>query len=68
MKKPDTRADNLPLANEEKICPGIAGALSSVPPGIVGTAVEPDGQSVTIDYGMVAVSQTSPWRQRMLYL
>ncbi|MGA8657050.1 MAG: heavy metal translocating P-type ATPase [Chthoniobacterales bacterium] len=50
MKRPDTRAASLPSANEEKICPVIAEAVSSVPPGIVGTAVEPDGQSVTIDY------------------
>ena len=50
MKRPGTMADSLPSANEEKICPVIAGAVSSVPPGIVGTAVEPDGQSVTIDY------------------
>jgi Zn2+/Cd2+-exporting ATPase len=45
------------MNNKEESCP--VGAVPSTPVGIVGTTVEPDGQSVTIDYDPHLISDES---------
>jgi Cd2+/Zn2+-exporting ATPase len=45
--------------NEGKTCPVMPADLPSVPPGIVGTTIEKDGQSVTIDYDPRTISDES---------
>ena len=56
VKTSDPEADNLSHMNEEKSCTVEPPHLQFVPPGIVGTTVERDGQSVTIDYDPTAIS------------
>jgi Cd2+/Zn2+-exporting ATPase len=56
MKSSDTGAENLP--GEEEECP-VPIDFVSVPPGIVETTVETDGQSMAIDYDPQTISDES---------
>jgi hypothetical protein len=48
--------------DQGKPCPVMPADLPSVPPGIVGTTIEKDGQSVSIDYDPRAISDESVGR------
>jgi Zn2+/Cd2+-exporting ATPase len=56
LKSSDTGAKSLP--GEEKTCP-VPVDLVSVPPGIVKTTVDTDGQSIAIDYDPRAINDES---------
>lgn len=59
MKTSDQDADSFPDPTETETCDLTSAALPSVPPGIVGTTIEKDGQSVAIDYDPRAISDES---------
>src|ERR1700739_643937 len=58
MKSSDLRNESLPMTDEEKACL-VAVDPISIPPGLVKTPVEANGQSVAIDYDPREISQES---------
>ena len=59
MKTSDTGRDSLSGMNEKETCDLTSASVALVPPGIVGTSVERDGQCVAFDYDPAAISDES---------
>ena len=59
MKTTDSRVASQSQSNEEETCDLTSTGRPSVPPGIVGTTIEEDGQSIVIDYDPRAISDES---------
>lgn len=52
-------ADGASSTAETKMCPVFSADISSLPPGIVGTTVEADGEALSIDYDPRVINDES---------